>query len=312
MELNDYILRLEAALPDLVIRSAEPVTMGWDSFALVVNGDLIARFARRPDVARSLRRERALLPELAPTLPAAVPHFTTFDDAGPANDERGDPATLPFVVYPLLPGAPLDTTLDTTPGAAPLPDAMADTLAPQLAAFLGALHRFPLSRAQALGVAGDPSAARWRDEYRALYTMFRERTFPLLDARRRAWANALWEGFLDDDARFRFDCALIHRDLGCEHILVDPAAHSLTGVIDWGDASMGDPAMDFVGLLTALGPAFVERVLRHYPLPTDSAFWGRMRFYAAIIPFYFLNIGALEGDQARIAEGLALLDTRIE
>ena len=42
---------------------------------------------------------------------------------------------------------------------------------------------------------------------------------------------------------------LVHDDLGAEHILVDAARSSLTGIIDWGDMALHDPAWDFIGLV---------------------------------------------------------------
>lgn len=45
-----------------------------------------------------------------------------------------------------------------------------------------------------------------------------------------------------------------HNDLGIEHVLVDPATLRITGVIDWSDAALTDPAYDFGLLLRDLGP----------------------------------------------------------
>ncbi len=45
---------------------------------------------------------------------------------------------------------------------------------------------------------------------------------------------------------------LIHGDLGAEHIFVD--AGRITGVIDWGDAAIGDPGLDHGRLLRDFGP----------------------------------------------------------
>ena len=45
---------------------------------------------------------------------------------------------------------------------------------------------------------------------------------------------------------------LIHGDLGAEHVFVD--AGRITGIIDWGDAAIGDPALDHGHLLRDLGP----------------------------------------------------------
>src|SRR5439155_20814428 len=46
-----------------------------------------------------------------------------------------------------------------------------------------------------------------------------------------------------------------HNDLGIEHVLVDPATFTVTGVIDWTDAALVDPAYDHGLLYRDLGPA---------------------------------------------------------
>jgi aminoglycoside phosphotransferase (APT) family kinase protein len=49
-----------------------------------------------------------------------------------------------------------------------------------------------------------------------------------------------------------------HNDLGIEHVLVDvsaaPSAATVTGVIDWSDAAVTDPAHDVGLVLRNLGP----------------------------------------------------------
>lgn len=127
----------------------------------------------------------------------------------------------------------------------------------------------------------------------------------------RANVVALWEDYLADDAHFRFTPALIHRDLAVEHILHDPAHAKLTGVIDWGDTAIGDPALDFTGLLRGAGEAFTERVLAAYALPIDESLRRRARFYAAIVPFHALRFGLETGAAEHVAHGLTLLRQRI-
>jgi len=46
-----------------------------------------------------------------------------------------------------------------------------------------------------------------------------------------------------------------HNDLGIEHVLGTPATAAVTGVIDWGDAALIDPACDFGLLYRDLGAA---------------------------------------------------------
>ena len=50
---------------------------------------------------------------------------------------------------------------------------------------------------------------------------------------------------------------LIHGDLGAEHVFVE-GGH-ITGVIDWGDAAIGDPALDHGRLMRDLGVDLGER-----------------------------------------------------
>jgi aminoglycoside 2''-phosphotransferase len=291
-DFTGYLRELVACRPDFAVREARPAQQGWDSLTLLVNGDTIVRFARRPDVAARLAREAALLPRLADALPVAVPRFTlTCPD--PAGGLR-------FVGYPAIPGAPLS--------AGSIPPSTRASLADQFGAFLAALHGFPVAEAIRLGAEGG-TAANWRAELARLYGEVRAHVLPrLTDDDERARMESLWERYLGDDANFAFAPALIHRDLGPEHILHDPAAGRLTGVIDWGDASIGDPSQDFTGVYRTLGAAFARRVHDAYaPSTADATFWRRVRFYAAIVPFFEIIFGSLEGDEGHVAAGLAAL-----
>ena len=53
--------------------------------------------------------------------------------------------------------------------------------------------------------------------------------------------------------------ALVHNDLGLEHLLVGPGPQELAGIIDFEDATIGDPAIDLVPFVAAFGrDALVE------------------------------------------------------
>ena len=49
----------------------------------------------------------------------------------------------------------------------------------------------------------------------------------------------------------------IHGDLGAEHVFVDDGR--ITGVIDWGDAAIGDPDLDLGRLMRDFGSIAGER-----------------------------------------------------
>jgi aminoglycoside 2''-phosphotransferase len=169
---------------------------------------------------------------------------------------------------------------------------------------LTALHRFPLQEALAAGIA-EGSPARWRAQYQAFYQRVRGRVFPLLRAEEQRTVAAIWEAFLEDEANFCFYPVLIHRDLCGEHILYDAQRRTITGIIDWEDAGIGDPAQDFTGLLANFGPEFEAQVLAAYGGPPDARLLSRTRFYRAVVPFHEVLYGLDAGLPEHISTGVS-------
>jgi aminoglycoside phosphotransferase (APT) family kinase protein len=85
---------------------------------------------------------------------------------------------------------------------------------------------------------------------------------------------------------------LIHGDLGAEHVLVD--GDRITGVIDWGDAAIGDPAVDHGRLMRDLGPI--------------AGGGDRARFYAVCTAIEDLAFGLEAGRDSYRVNALAALD----
>lgn len=285
--IETYTARIQRSFPLIAIRTVVPITRGWDSFVLEINDELIFRFAMREDVEVRFRKEIQLLPVLEQALSTPIPHF---DYIGRGDTEH----PYSFVGYHRLEGTPLENES--------ISDEQLTALAPALGKFLSELHRFPTQQAAQLGVE-NCTAAQWREMYRERYIDIQQRVLPLLDAELRTQSEQLWEGFLDTKTNFTFQPVFIHGDLGCEHIFCDPAHACLTGVIDWGDSIIGDPALDFVGLHWGHGQTFMERVLENYSGTIDSAFFQRMDFYLRYQPFSELLYGAYSNNEEFLTQG---------
>jgi aminoglycoside phosphotransferase (APT) family kinase protein len=80
---------------------------------------------------------------------------------------------------------------------------------------------------------------------------------PALDIDEQRRAEAL---FADVETLAGFEPVLTHSDLLPEHMLCRDGR--LVGVIDWGDARVGDPALDYAWLLNV-------------PFPHSEVFLGR-------------------------------------
>jgi aminoglycoside 2''-phosphotransferase len=283
---------IELAFPTLRVADCRYLSEGWDSSAWEVNGSLVFRFPKRAEVADWLRREIALLPSLVPALPVPIPHFTHIAIAGAPDDP-----SLPFVGYPKLAGIFLDQAPELLHPASPL--------VPHLADFLRALPAFPPDRAVAHGVPPGSWSA-WRDHWQTFAARAMRDDDPALDSATRAWVAATRDAFLAELARAAPPVALLHRDLALEHILADPAGQRLTGVIDWGDAWIGDPAIDFAGVAHDCDAATLDALLAAYG-PVDDGFRRRAAWYAALAPFHLLHFGLHLNDPARIAAAHAAI-----
>lgn len=279
---------LRVAFPELSIEQYTYVGEGWDSVALLVNGEDIFRFAKRPDVAIRQEREATLLPMLADRLPLAVPRYTYVwaDPAWPGKR---------IVGYRVIAGEQL------LPDRA-RPEHRAEQAA-QLGKFVSALHAVPVEEARRHGALGGDAESR-RQAYLGFYEHVRADMLPLFDARTREAIAAFWTDYLQDDACFAFTPALVHRDLNTEHVLYDPATGALTGVIDWGDASIDDPALDFAAVRSQLGDEFARLALAAYRQPLDATFTRRMEIYAGMEPFHEIRFGQVDGDAAHLAHGI--------
>ena len=81
----------------------------------------------------------------------------------------------------------------------------------------------------------------------------------------RDYVERVFGTYFDDTALHDFEPALLHADLSPDHIRFSVSEQRITGIIDWGDASIGDPDYDLSYLYPAMGARFVEEVIRHGP-----------------------------------------------
>jgi aminoglycoside phosphotransferase (APT) family kinase protein len=270
-------------MPGYEVRSVDEVDGGLDNAAHEVNGELIFRVSKEADPARraeATRREAELLATVAApsTLPIPKPVF--------ADPEVG------VLAYFKLPGLPL---MDH-------PVADPARLSPALGGFLFRLHRTPLSKVRHLVERDAHPLKAWRwgaeRDYRKIVG------YLSTAARRRV------EDFLGRTPPAEPRAAVFcHNDLGTEHVLVDVGANAVTGIIDWGDAAITDPARDLALLYRDLGPEVFDLTLAHYGGPFDDADRERTAYYARCKLLEDIAYGlSTTGARRYAVAGLAHLD----
>jgi aminoglycoside phosphotransferase (APT) family kinase protein len=277
-----------AHMPDYQVDSVVQVGEGLDNLAYEVNGELIVRFSKEPDLARRtalLHHEARLLAAVADfsRLPVPEPTFTAA--------EQG------YLAYVKLPGVPLldmSHHLRSEHGA---------SIAATLGELLTAMHAVPVDRWTDLVDTDYHPLAEWRRDAAQTYLTVAGQV-PAVH-RRSA------ETFLDTPPPHDgYAPAFSHNDLGIEHILIDPVAWTVTGIIDWSDAAIVDPAYDFGLLYRDLGPAALRAAIRRYR--TDANDVGALReravFYARCSVFEDLAYGIETGRDQYVDKCLAAME----
>jgi len=273
-----------AQLPDYSVDSVLELGEGVDNLAYEVNGELIVRLSKEPDPAR-LTREARLLAALAGISPLPVPEpiFTVA--------EQGCLAYVKLLGVPLV-----DLPADQR-------SAHAVSIAATLGELLTALHAVPVDGMTDLVDTDDQPLAEWRGEAAQTYLTVAGR----VPAIHRPPVEAFLDAPPPDDG---YAPAFSHNDLGIEHVLVDPVAWTVTGIIDWSDAAIVDPAYDFGLIYRDLGPAATRAALRSYHTETNdvAALGERAVFYARCSVFEDLAYGLDTGRDAYVEKSLAAID----
>jgi aminoglycoside 2''-phosphotransferase len=220
--------------PQLADAPIEYLAEGWEFWAFKA-GDYVLRFpkadrgfvwklADQPS-AESLRIEWALSPELARALTTPIPLVDVYGEEGPNGASFAGHRFLPgeVVMYASRPPAP--------------------TFGRDLGRLLREIHTFPAERAIELGVALF-DGSRLRDDRVRHYEDIIRRAFPLLGCEARSHVERVYEAYLNDARSFEFEPVLVHSDIAV-NALIDASWGALCGLLDFGDAAVSDPSLDF-------------------------------------------------------------------
>ena len=279
-----------AAAPRLAGAPVVPLATGWDNTVVMVAGEWAFRFPRRAVALPGVRREIAVLPRIAPLLPLPVP----VPEVVGSDGEPSEP--WPFTGARLLPGREL---ADAGPADGARVPAAAAT-----GAFLRALHSPEVRAASDVELPVDPlgrghPASRLGHTRATLDGLVASGTWagdPAVDALLERAGRLVAPGGAP---------VLVHGDLHARHLLVDAAGRA-SGVIDWGDVCLADPALDLsLGYAAFAGPARAAFLTAYGPVDAEREL--RARALAVRLAALLARYAAAEHRAALLAESLASL-----
>jgi aminoglycoside 2''-phosphotransferase len=238
---EDFAERIRAMAPEVVVQTAVYNGEGLGNDVVIVNGRLVFRFAKTERGRAALAGELEVLRAIRSRVALPIPHPLFTGDGS--------------MSYQLLEGDQLSYA-----ALRKLPATAVETIALQLGEFLRALHGTPTS-----DILPATLALSRLHEWEELRRDTEALIYPLMLPHQREWAKGVFDRVLGDPRQLADSPRLVHGDLWPEHVLFDRAAGRLTGVIDFGQAGLGDPAGDLGNLLQVYGETFVRRMLPAYP-----------------------------------------------
>lgn len=214
---------IQEQFPLLCAQQIKLISLSWDNSAFLIDGKFIFRFPRREAAVASLRYEMHLLPELGQKSPISVP----------LPKWQGMPSEeypFPFSGYATLPGR--------IASHVSLSSREWMELAGALANFLQLLHSLPLEAARHLPVdlLGRLNAQRLVATIRENIEQMRQ--LQLLQD--EDFEQILAPSLLLLPSK---EIKVVHGDFCLRHLLLNEQKR-LSGVIDWGECHLGDPAVD--------------------------------------------------------------------
>ena len=158
-----------------------------------------------------------------------------------------------------------------------LPTDDQQAVADQLAQFLKELHGVPVNQITDFEMPMADALMKYEGWVNA-YERIREKVFPLLMPHLREWVAEHFKSHLADRSNFEYELKMVDTDIPPYHILFDGHRKRINGIIDFGCAGLGDPAIDLGVLIYNYGESFVNQLYKIYP--EAETYLKRARFYA--------------------------------
>jgi aminoglycoside phosphotransferase (APT) family kinase protein len=264
VDIDDTVVRelLRAQHPDLADRKLELVATGWDNATYRLGEDLAVRLPRIEAAVALLRHEQTWLPRLADDLPVPVPAPVRVGEPGPDFP-------WPWSVVPWVAGRSGEHA------------ALAADQAGPFGRFLAALHRpapdgFPRNDYRGVPLAQVSDRVEER-----LHRLSTDDGGAPLAAVWERWRAAVAAPMDVPETR-------VHGDLHPKNVVVD--AGRLAAVLDWGDMTTGDRAVDLGAAWMLFGPDHHDDLWRAYG-PISEPTRDRAVGWAVFFGVTLLDVG---------------------
>ncbi|MDD5068475.1 MAG: aminoglycoside phosphotransferase family protein [Candidatus Pacebacteria bacterium] len=286
---EEYLELIKKEFPEVSFQNSRLITHGWDNNVIVLDDRLIFRFPKSENYIRRFQVEVKFLEHLLTKVTLPIPKYIYL------SKDRS------FGGYQMLTGTEMQPELFNSQSEIQKTD-----IAKALGKFISDLHSTPTEILRNCGFKADPKGHWWgKRNIESILKELREKVFPELTNKEVDWVEHQFNEYLG--LSFDFEPKIIHYDLNNKHILFDQTTGALTGIIDFSDIDIADPAADFAGLWD-YGNLFAEQTFSFYSGQKDKDLLRRSKFPGLIRPIKHM----LETKQGRkIPDGYEILRKKL-
>lgn len=285
MEKRKSLSKIRKEFPELKWKKAEHNIQGWDHYVIILDNKYVFRFPRTKHYLERLENEISLLEYLKEKVKISIPQYTHV-----AKDKS-------FAGYKLIPGYQLKKKIFKF-----VSDKTRHILAKQISDFLSTLHKTPMKVATKYST----KKVDTQKMYKELVLKTNKWVMPRLSKRNQLVVNDFFKEFKN---YLKFpNNVFTHNDLYSSHILLSKNKKYISGIIDFADRRMDDPARDFTELWD-YGNDFIQEVYKNYKGPKDKDFLMRSMMYYKRIPFYEM-ISRFQGERGSFKTGFKMFKYR--
>lgn len=256
---------------------------GDDFLVIEINDAWMFRFPRQEFSRKAFAVEKAFLSKFNPISPLPVPNYLYAGNG--------------FGGYRKIRGSSLSIELFQN-----LSGSSQERIAQQLGQFLSTIHNFPIDEAKRIGLIED-----WNGWYVKIIQKYRESVAPMLSPSARKNTLQFIERMLAEP----FEARVLHGDFALEdHVFFDEQRQELSGVIDFADVTLNDPAHDFQNIVEYGGEGFYNVVMKHYQGSGDPTLLKRTKLRIEARPMFEASSSLLFGFEKRFKDRMEYLETK--
>lgn len=285
-----YLEIIKTKFPEIIQKNIIIRDYGWDYLVFIVKNKTVFRFPRYDWVSKKGNGQIMFAKQFKRVSNLSIPLPIKKDTKG-----------LVYLTYDLITGDPLKPYWLSRKSRF-----VQNKLATQLGQFIRKLHSFPLTKAEKIGVRRHNHGILNTKIIKIFESSFKSK-IPVTQWKwimnRIKEINKLMQ-YSD------YKETVIHRDIAPQHILVNRSKKNLSGIIDFGDLAIGDPALDFFRL-NIYSKSFVHQVRKSYGIFQDKNFLEREQAYRDISLFYCLEHYFNLGDRSLFLKFRKKLSKRI-